>query len=153
MTMMHDPYPGHPHPEHDAAFYAGVPAKRLVAWLADSVLIGILTLIALPFTAFLGLFVLPLMWLAVGMAYRIVTLSNGSATLGMRLVAIELRNRYGERFTIAEAATHTLIYTTAMAFFLLQIASIVMMLTGAKAQGLPDHAIGSVAINRPAARA
>jgi uncharacterized RDD family membrane protein YckC len=149
---MSDIIHGHPDPQHDAEFYAGIPAKRLLAWLADSVLIGVLVLLALPFTAFLGLLVLPLLWLAVGLAYRIVTLANQSATPGMRLVAIEFRNRYGERFTLAEAATHTVIYTTAMAFFLIQILSIVLILTGAKAQGLPDHAIGSVAINRPAAR-
>ena len=50
---------GHPNPDYEAGFYAGVPTKRLIAWLADSVLIGLLTLLAIPFTAFLGLFFLP----------------------------------------------------------------------------------------------
>ena len=142
-------YPGHPDPEFDAHFYQGVPMKRAFAWLADSVLIGLLVLFILPFTMFLGLLFIPLLWLGVGLVYRIMCLANGSATLGMRLAAIELRNRYGERFTFAEAATHTVIYSTGMAFFLIHVVSMVLMVTGAKAQGIPDHALGSVAINRP----
>lgn len=148
---MDDLYPGHPDPDFDAQFYQGIPMKRAVAWLADSVLIGLIVLFMLPFTLFLGLLVLPALWLGVGILYRTMTLANGSATLGMRLVAIELRNRYGDRFTLAEAATHTVIYTTGIVFFLIHLISMVLMVTGAKAQGIPDHAIGSVAINRPAA--
>ena len=143
---------GHPNPDYEAGFYAGVPTKRLIAWLADSVLIGLLTLLAIPFTAFLGLFFLPLLWLAVGLAYRVITLTSGSATLGMRFVAIEFRNVEGNRFTLGDAVMHTAIYTVCFAFFLLQIVSIVLMLIGSKGQSLGDHAIGSVAINRPAKR-
>lgn len=147
---MDDTYPGHPDPELDAGFYAGIPLKRAVAWLADSVLIGILVLIAIPFTFGLGLFILPLFWLGMGLLYRIVSISAWSATPGMRFVAIEFRNRYGERFTTAEAATHTVIYTTGIAFALIHFISMILMLTGTKRQGIPDHALGSVAINRPA---
>ena len=146
---MDDTYPGHPDPELDAGFYAGVPIKRAIAWLADSVLIGMLVLIAIPFTFGLGLLMLPMLWLGIGLMYRIVSISSWSATPGMRFMAIEFRNRYGARFTTAEAATHTVIYTTGIVFALIHLISIVLMLTGAKKQGIPDHALGSVAINRP----
>lgn len=143
-------YPGHPDPDLDTHFYEGVAMKRAVAWLADTVLIGLIVLFILPFTLFLGLFILPLLWLGVGLAYRTVTLAAGSATLGMRLVAIEFRNRHGGPFTPAEAATHTLIYTVGIAFFLIHLLSMALMVMGAKGQGVADHALGSVAINRPA---
>ena len=70
----------------------------------------------------------------------------------MRFVAIEFRNVEGNRFTLGDAVMHTAIYTVCFAFFLLQIVSIVLMLMGSKGQSLGDHAIGSVAINRPAKR-
>lgn len=149
---MDDLYPGHPDPDLDASFYDGVALKRAVAWLADSVLIGMLVLLALPFTLGLGLFFLPMMWLGIGVIYRAAAIGTWSATPGMRFVAIEFRNRYGAPFTVPEAITHTVIYTTGVIFALIQLISIVLILTGAKRQGVADHAIGSVAINRPATR-
>ena len=96
MTM-NDAYPGLPDPRTRPEFYAGVPFKRGLAWFADAILIGLLTAVAVPFTAFTGLFFLPLLFLVIGFLYRWVTLAGGSATLGMRLMSIELRDRYGEQ--------------------------------------------------------
>jgi len=145
--------PGLPDPDIAPGFYNGVPAKRLLAWLIDSVLILALTLLIVPFTAFLALFFLPALWLAVGFAYRTVALARASATPGMRFMAIEFRDATGRPFDLALAALHTLGYSLSMAFVLPQVASVVLMLTGARAQGLTDLALGSAAINRPAQRA
>jgi hypothetical protein len=49
-----------PSPETEAAFYSGVAVKRGLAWVFDAVLIGILCTLALPFTAFTGIFYFPL---------------------------------------------------------------------------------------------
>lgn len=150
MTVEPDPHWGLPDPALHAEFYEDVPSKRLVAWVVDTVLILLLGLLALPFTAFAALFVLPLFLAVVGFAYRTVTLARGSATWGMRLVAIEMRTARGERFDVTTAAMHTLIYSVSVTFVLPQIVSIVLMLTGPRAQGLGDLMLGTAAINRPA---
>jgi hypothetical protein len=63
-----------PSPETEAAFYSGVAVKRGLAWVFDAVLIGILCTLALPFTAFTGIFYFPLLMLVVW----------GSSTAGSR---------------------------------------------------------------------
>ena len=137
-----------PDPFRQPQFYASVPGKRLVAWLVDLLLTLILCLIALPLTGFLGIFFWPAMLLVIGFAYRVVTLANGSATFGMRFAGIELRDANGARLDTGLALLHTLGYTISFGFPILQVISIVMMLTGARGQGLTDAFLGTVAINR-----
>lgn len=139
-----------PDPETQPEFYRDVPMKRLLAWVVDTILVALLCLLILPFTAFTGIFFFPLLLLVVGFAYRVVTIANGSATLGMRLMAIEFRTLDGARFDFGMALIHTTAFTVSCAFFLLQVASIVLMLTSARAQGLSDHILGTVAVNRRA---
>lgn len=143
--------PAHlPDPDRHADFYAGVPAKRALAWGIDTVLIALITALIVPFTAFTALFFLPLLYMAVSFAYRTVTLARGSATPGMRLLSIGFLDRDGRRFDLATAFLHTLGYSLSMAFVMPQIASAVLMLTTARGQGLTDLVLGCVAINRPA---
>ena len=139
-----------PDPLTQRQFYAGVPSKRLVAWVVDTVLILCMVFLLLPFTAFLGLFFFPLMFLVVGFAYRYVTLSNRSATLGMRFAAVELRGPNGQLFDNTYAFWHTAGYTVSMALPILQVISIVLMLTSDRKQGLTDHLLGTVALARRA---
>ena len=139
-----------PDPETQPAFYADVPAKRLFAWIIDTVLIAVLCALLLPFTAFTGIFFFPFLMLVVGFIYRVLTLSGGSATWGRRLVGIEFRAQTGERFDFGAALLHTIGYSISWAFTLLQVVSIVLMLVSRRKQGLTDHIMGSVAINRSA---
>jgi len=137
-----------PDPFAQPQFYASVPTKRLIAWLIDLVLIVFICVLALPLTAFLGLFFWPVMLLVIGFAYRVVTLANGSATWGMRFAGVELRDAQGARFDMSLALGHTIGYTISFAFPILQVISVVMMLTGARGQGLTDAFLGTVALNR-----
>ncbi|MBY6134675.1 RDD family protein [Leisingera sp. XS_AS12] len=139
-----------PDPDYQAEFYASVPAKRLVAWVVDSLLIVMLSAAAVVATAFVGLFVWPLLYLVVGFAYRVVTIANGSATWGMRFAGIELRDTSGQRLDGAQALLHTAGYTLSLAIPVLQVISIVLMLTSARGQGLTDHLLGTVMLNRRA---
>jgi uncharacterized RDD family membrane protein YckC len=114
-------------------------------------------IIVFTISFFISVFTLGLLFLlfgflslAIGFIYRTVTLANGSATLGMRMMGIEIRRASGERLDLASAALHTIGYQLSMAFILVQIGSIVLMLTSARAQGLSDHILGTAAINRPA---
>lgn len=139
-----------PDPETQPAFYADVPAKRFLAWVIDTVLIAVLCALILPFTAFTGIFFFPFLMLVTGFIYRVLTIAGGSATWGMRLVGIELRAQNGERFDFGAALLHTIGYSVSLSFPLLQLISIVLMLVSSRKQGLTDHIMGSVAINRTA---
>lgn len=140
-----------PDPDTQPEFYADVAAKRLVAFIVDTVVILVLSLLVVPFTAFTGLFFFPVLMAVIGFAYRVVTITRASATWGMWLVAIEFRAADGRRFDLGLAFAHTLGLTISFALPLLQVASVVLMLTQPRGQGLSDLALGSVAINRRAA--
>lgn len=148
--MMYSPSTGLPDPHYNGEFYADVPVKRLIAWVVDGLIAFLITVAVLPFTAFTGLFFFPFLFMMIGFAYRVVTIAGGSATWGMRLVSIELRDSRGDRFDLGLAFVHTLLYSVFFSTFILQIGSVVLMLTGERAQGLHDHVLGTAAINRPA---
>jgi len=139
-----------PDPQLLPEFYAWVPLKRLVAWLVDFVLILLLTVVVLAFTAFLATPLLPLVYVALNIAYRMVTLARWSATPGMAMMAIELRTLGGERLDRGLALAHTLGFTVSMLTVLPQIASVAMMLSSARGQGLSDALLGTAMLNRPA---
>lgn len=139
-----------PDPDMQPEFYSEVPTKRLIAWVVDMILIALACVVILPITAFTGIFFFPFLMLVIGFIYRVVTLATGSATWGMRFASIEFRDRTGSRFDLGTAFLHTLGYHVSLSVFPLQILSIILMLTSSRAQGLTDHIIGSVAINKPA---
>lgn len=139
-----------PDPNHEAAFYAGVPFKRGLAWIFDVVLIGIISAVAVPFTAFTAIFYFPFLMLVLGFFYRWFTLTSGSATWGMRLMAIEIRQADGDRLSNQSAMLHTLGYSVSVAMAPLQLVSVIMMLITGRGQGLTDLVLNTAAINRPA---
>ena len=138
-----------PDPELRPEFYAAVPLKRLVAWLIDTVAILLLTLIVLPFTAFVAAFFLPALYVMMNLAYRTVGMARWSATPGMWLMAVEFRRADGSRLDPGTAFLHSLGYTVSMALVVPQVASVVLMLVSRHGQGLSDHVLGTVALNRP----
>jgi len=139
-----------PDPKYQADFYADVPVKRALAWGVDAILIALITAVVLPFTLFLGLFFLPVLYMIISFLYRTVGLARHSATPGMRLMAIEFRDRTGAKFDLGTAFMHTLGYTLTIGTVLPQPLSIGLMLTTARGQGLTDMVLGTVAINKPA---
>lgn len=138
-----------PDPHTRADFYDGVPTRRLLAWIVDVALIFALCLMILPFTAFTGLLFFPALMLVAGFVYRWLTIAGGSATWGMRVMGIELREADGGRLTGQTAFLHTLAYSIAVAVAPLQLVSVLMMGLGARGQGLGDSLLGTAAINRP----
>jgi len=139
-----------PDPDIQPQFYESVPTSRLLAWVIDIIVTTGLVLLILPFTAFTGLFFLPFLFIILGFAYRVVTLSRGSATWGMRLMAIELRTRNDEPFDLPTAFAHTLGYSISVAFAPLQLISIVLILSTERRQGLSDMVLDTVALNKRA---
>ncbi|WP_299149931.1 RDD family protein [uncultured Tateyamaria sp.] len=131
-------------------FYRDVAGKRLLAWVVDTVVIVILSLIIVPFTAFIGLFFFFGLAAIVSFIYRVITLTTGSATWGMRLMAIEIRDAAGARLNLGQAFVHTFGYTLSWAVAPLQLISVVLMATSNRGQGLSDVVLGTAAMNRRA---
>lgn len=141
-----------PDPTYQPEFYESVPTKRAIAWGIDSLIVTIITVLILPLTAFAGVFFFYFLWLAVNFAYRVLTIAGGSATIGMRLMGIELRTQNGARFSLSDAMLHTIGLSISFSIFPLQIISALMMLISVRGQGLSDHLLGSVMINRRSVR-
>uniref|UniRef100_UPI003F6F8AD6 RDD family protein n=1 Tax=Marivita sp. TaxID=2003365 RepID=UPI003F6F8AD6 len=127
-----------------------VTIKRGLAWVIDAALILALVVPIVVMTLFIALWFLPLLFFVVGFIYRVATITNRSATWGMRLMSIEFRDRRGEYFDFSQAFMHTLGYTVSMSIFPLQLISIAMMFLTERGQGLTDMMLGTVAINRRA---
>lgn len=144
----HSQHLGLPDPVTKPDFYDGILFKRAAAWVIDVVLILLLGLLVLPFTAFTALFFFPVLMLVVGFIYRWFTLSGKSATWGMRMMGIELRDADGLRLQSGTALAHTFGYTVSVAMAPLQLISILMMIFSARKQGLTDHLLGTAALNR-----
>lgn len=138
-----------PDPTYDPAFYENIPSKRVLAWLIDIALITAVTLVIGLMTLTALLWIWPITYFITSFLYRSLTIAGGSATLGMRIMAIELRNSAGQRLSPGEAMGHTLLYLLSWTFAIVQLISIVLMATGARHQGLHDLVMGTVAINRP----
>ena len=141
--------PNLPDPEIDAVFFEGVTAKRLFAWVFDVVVTLVLSILFSIFTLGIGFFLFPLVWILISFVYRTLTIAAGSATWGMRIAGIELRDRDGLHLDTGYAFMHTLIYSITMATVLFQILSAGLMLTTRYKQGIADIFLGTTAINRP----
>ena len=141
-----------PDPVLHPQFYDGIAAKRFLAWVVDVILVLGFCLLILPFTAFTGLFFFPFLTLVVGFAYRVATLSSGSATWGMRLMAMELRDHRDRPFDLSTAFLHTLGYSLSMTVTIIQVVSAVLICTTARRQSLTDMVLGTVPVNRRLAR-
>ena len=143
-----DPLWGLPDPDTAPEFYSDVPMNRLFAWIVDCVLIFVSSILVVPLTAFTGIFFFALLYITVALAYRIVTLARYSATPGMQLTASEMRRSDGSRFDAPTAALHTMLYVFFTTVFVLQAASVVLMLVSARGQGLHDMLLGTTALNK-----
>ena len=99
-----------PDPVYQSEFYSSVPAKRLLAWCFDTIVILLICVIIGLLTVTLAFWVFPLLVLTVSFIYRLLTISNRSATWGMRLMNIEFRRNDGMKFDFATAFLHNLGY-------------------------------------------
>lgn len=148
---------GLPDPARDSQFYDGVPARRLVAFVIDLAIILAIDVAVISVLGLLGLVTFGLAWLLIGVAwfalgfiYRVGTLGSGrSATPGMRVTGIEIRNAAGRRLTMGEALIHTGGFYATMIFLPVLAISVLMMAFGRMGRGLHDLPLGTTAINRP----
>ncbi len=149
MLSTHHDLSALPDPQIDRQFYEGVPFKRLLAWVIDVIIIFLISAALVLISFGIAAFVFPLLLFVTNIAYRIFTLSRNSATLGMVVTGIEIRNSNGNKLNPAEAAWHTGLYTAVALLFLALVISMIMMLVNERGQGLHDYFLGTTAINRP----
>jgi uncharacterized RDD family membrane protein YckC len=152
MATVTDYLPGLPDPQISPVFYDGVALKRGFAWIVDVILTALLTglvaLVLAPFTLLLSFFFIAPLYMVISFLYRWASLSRGAATPGMRLTAIEIRDRFGAPLDSGAAFLHTAGYTVSIAVFPLQLVSVALMLISERGQGLTDHVLGTTALNR-----
>lgn len=137
-----------PDPADNPDFYEHLIPKRLLAWVIDLAITLILVALVVLATALLALFIFPLVWSAIAVAYRTVMLTRYGATLGMMVASVQLRHLDGRRPTQETALAHSLLYAATMVFIVPQIASVTMMLLTPYRQGLNDWLLGTTIINR-----
>jgi len=137
-----------PDPDMAPQFYAGTTSKRFLAWILDVVLIFIVSLVLSLLTLGLGFIIWAALYLTVSFLYRTLTLASGSATWGMQFAGVEIRDRFGSRLDFGGALLHTIGYLVSVTIPVLQLISIVIMLTSSRGQGATDMLLGTAAINR-----
>ena len=140
---------GLPDPVIDRQFYAGVPFKRLIAWFIDFSAILAVVVGASIVTFGIAAVLFPVTLFIVNLCYRIYFLKTKSATPGMMIVGIEIRNHLGNRLTPTESIWHTIVFTASIMFVFVQILSMGMMLFSQRNQGVHDYFCGTTAINKP----
>lgn len=144
---------GIPDPDRDPQFYQGVPLRRFVAFVIDTVIILLLCAIGLVLltvlTFGLALPLMPLLFLGTAFAYRWLLVTHSSATLGMRITGVEVRDQNGNLLTRELAAMHTAGFMVTVTFLPLAIIGWILMASAPTRQALHDMVLGTVVINRP----
>ncbi|MFO7478735.1 MAG: RDD family protein [Methyloceanibacter sp.] len=105
--------------------FAGLIRKRSVAFVVDAIIILVLTALAYVAVALLGIVTLGLAWLlfglvfpAVGLGYNAITIGGpNSATIGQRMMGLEVRMWYGGKVTPLIAAFHALLFWVSLVVF------------------------------------
>lgn len=145
-------YPALPDPFDRPEFYETIRIKRLIAWGIDLVVTLTLSVVLSILTFGLGFLLFFLVLPLVSFAYRYFTLSGSSATWGMRMMAIQLREGDGQRLRASTAFWHTLGYHLSFMLPVVQMASVAMMAFSTYRQGLSDMVFDTVMINTPRER-
>lgn len=137
-------------------YFAGVLARRMMAFLIDVIILAVPVTIAAVFIVLFGImtfgFGLLLFWLFPAattiwavLYYGLCFASPASATLGMRAVEIEMRTWYGDRAYFLLGAVHAVIFwvsVSALTPFILLVG-----LFNSRRRLLHDLLLGTVVVN------
>ena len=151
-----------PHAYHPAAnpeLFEGVLARRCMAFLIDVTIIAVPVLFAAIFIFIFGLITLGLGWALYwlispatviwAIVYYGMTLGGpASATIGMRVMDIEMRTWYGAPAYFVLGAVHAVVYWVTVSFltpFVLLVAFF-----NERRRLLHDMLVGTIVINNPA---
>ena len=112
-------------PARQGQLFDGVIRKRSLAFIVDAIIILALTVIAYVVVALLGIITLGLAWLlfglvfpAVGLGYNALTIGGpNSATVGQRMMGLEVRMWFGGKVSPLVAAFHALLFWFSLVVF------------------------------------
>jgi uncharacterized RDD family membrane protein YckC len=112
-------------PVTQSRLFDGVIRKRVVAFIVDTIIILVLTVVAYVVVGLLGVITLGLAWLlfglvfpAVGLGYNALTIGGpNSATIGQRMMGLEVRMWFGGKVTPLIAAFHALLFWFSLVVF------------------------------------
>ncbi len=146
-----DAYDPYAQPE----LFEEVRRRRVGAFLIDVILVLLMTFVAYIVLAVAGLFTFGLAWFLLGIAFPAIALAYSaitfggpaSATIGMRMMDLEMRTWYGSPMYALLGAFHTLLYYFSVSIltpFILLVA-----LFNARKRCLHDYLCGTVVINTP----
>jgi uncharacterized RDD family membrane protein YckC len=146
-------------PAANPELFKGVLARRLIAFAIDIVIIMLPVAVAAVFIFFLGLVTFLLGWTLFWLLYpgTIVwalvycgsTLGgSASATIGMRIMDLEMRTWYGAPAYFALGAVHAIVFWITVSIMTPLV--LVIGLLNERQRLLHDILIGTVVINNPA---
>ncbi len=152
----------HPHAFDPATMperFEGVLPRRMMAFLVDVLVISVPVILLTIFIAVFGIVTLGLGWLLFwllspisviwAVAYYGMTLGGPhSATIGMRLMDIEMRTWYGDRGYFVLGAVHAILYWISVSFLTPLV--LLVGLLNERRRLLHDFLLGTVVVNNDA---
>jgi uncharacterized RDD family membrane protein YckC len=146
-------------PAMNPELFEGVLSRRVLAFIIDVVVISVPILLGTLFIALLGIFTLGLGWFLFfllspaaviwAIVYYGLTLgSPSSATIGMRVMDIEVRTWYGAPAYFVLGAVHAIAFWLTVS--LLTVFILLVPLFNERRRALHDMLVGTVIINNPA---
>ncbi|RMF00466.1 MAG: RDD family protein, partial [Alphaproteobacteria bacterium] len=99
-------------------YFDGVLGRRIIAFFIDLAIIAAMWTATCVVLFILGIFTFGLAWLLFGVAFPVVALGyyawtlsqEPSATIGMRLMGLQMRTWYGERMYALLGAFHAILF-------------------------------------------
>jgi uncharacterized RDD family membrane protein YckC len=136
--------------------FDAVIRRRIVAFIVDAVIILVLTAIAALAVLVLGVITLGLGWLLfpivfplVGLGYNALTIGGpNSATVGQRMMGLEVRMWFGGKVTPLIAAFHALLFWVSLYTLVLWLVNVLWAFFDERKRCLHDILAGVVVINR-----
>lgn len=133
---------------------AGVLSKRVLAFIVDVVVLGVIELAAMMIVFLMGLFTFGLAWLlfalpffaTVAVLYVALTMGGPkAATPGMQLAGVTIRNLDGSRTGYVVAGAHVILYWVLISL-LTPLVLIVGLMSNRK-RLLHDMLLGTIVVN------
>ncbi len=145
-------------PAANPELFEGVLARRCIAFLIDIVIIALPALLAAVFILIFGLLTLGLGWMLFWLLWPATVIwaifyygltfgSSASATIGMRVLDIEMRTWYGAPSYFVLGAVHAIAYWLSVSF----LTPLILLVAFFNHRGrlLHDMLVGTTVINNP----
>jgi uncharacterized RDD family membrane protein YckC len=146
-------------PALNPELFEGVLARRFIAFLIDVIIIAIPVIFAALFIFIFGVITLSLGWMLYGLLWPAAVIwpicyygytfsSPASATIGMRIMDLEMRTWYGAPAYFVLGAVHAIAYWLTVSFFTPFV--LLVAFFNHRRRLLHDMLVGTIVINNQA---